>query len=440
MSIFTSLRNFARDAGSSASVFIICLLPMFLALGGLAIDGSNALRVHTILQATADAAAHAAAFELPNKTTAAETASSYVEKNLSSTNNGILLAGNDFQAGNWDTNARVFTPDAAPLNGVRVVLRRSEGNGNALPTTFLRLIGRNSWDVSVSAVAATTGGNCVLALSTDGAEGIHSNGAPFAQLGCNIMSNSSATCHGHDLGAPIGSAHEANNGCGIIKRSNVPKISDPYEALEDNIPPDPCGGIYPQLPAHHGLPLPLTNQWAGTKNLSGNVIVCGDLQLASDVTIIAPSNAVLVVENGDLNTNGYKLQTNSGSALTIVFSGSNTGGYSHIPTGTGTLEFNAPTSGPWSGVAIYQDPDLTSGVDFTYAGNSPTWNISGLVYMPHASMTFSGAINKSHNGHSCFAMVINDITINGTGSIYDQGDCRAAGLSLPGADRAQLVE
>ncbi|MGI8568733.1 MAG: hypothetical protein ACR2KT_06505 [Methylocella sp.] len=36
-------------------------------------------------------------------------------------------------------------------------------------------------------------------------------------------------------------------------------------------------------------------------------------------TFTAPSNAVLVIENGQLDTNGYKLQTTSGSGLTIVF-------------------------------------------------------------------------------------------------------------------------
>ena len=102
----------------------------------------------------------------------------------------------------------------------------------------------------------------------------------------------------------------------------------------------------------------------------------------------------------------------------------------------------APASGPWSGVALYQAPNLTSGVDVSAAGNSPTWDITGLVYLPHSSVTFSGAVNKSSNGASCFGLVVNDITINGTGSILAHGQCAQAGLTLPSnpvAGRGQLV-
>ena len=165
--------------------------------------------------------------------------------------------------------------------------------------------------------------------------------------------------------------------------------------------------------------------------MSATTIVCGDLQLTGNTSLTTASpGSVLVIENGQLDTNGYTLQTAAGSALTVIFSGSS-GSYTHAPSGAGTLDFNAPTSGPWSGVAIYQDPALTTGVDISAAGSTPTWNISGLVYLPHASVLFSGAVNKSSNGASCFGLVVDNITINGTGEILKTGGCAAAGLNLP---------
>jgi hypothetical protein len=245
------------------------------------------------------------------------------------------------------------------------------------------------------------------------------------------MSNTTATCNGHNLNADIGDAHGTNSGCGNTANSGVPQASDPYAGRAANIPANTCGS-YPQEPAKKNDPaLPASNQWSGYKNLSGNVVVCGDLQLTGNTTINAPEGAVLVIENGRLDTNGYTLQATDGSALTIVFAGSNNASYQHVPTGGGTLDFAAPTSGPWSGIAIYQDPALTTNVDISAAGNSPTWDITGLVYLPHASVTFSGAVNKSTNGHSCFAMVVDNILINGTGSILAHGECAAAGLALP---------
>src|SRR5262249_17235407 len=147
-------------------------------------------------------------------------------------------------------------------------------------------------------------------------------------------------------------------------------------------------------------PLPAANQWIGLYSWSGTKVVCGDQQLTGITTITGTgAGAVLVIENGQLDLNGFTLL---GTNLTIVFSGTNGPSYQHILTGNGILDVAAPTSGVWSGVAVYQDPALTTNVDISYAGNSPAWNITGLIYLPHASVTFSGAVNKASTGMLCF--------------------------------------
>jgi len=221
----------------------------------------------------------------------------------------------------------------------------------------------------------------MLALGTSGGSDIVTNGAPKANMsGCNMMSDANATCNGHNLGAPYGIAHGTNNGCGVNEVSNAPVVPDPYSGLASNIPVNNCGGSYPQEPANKkGTPLPAANQWTGNYSWSGNKVVCGDQQLTGNVTINATgtTGAVLVIENGQLDTNGNTL-TSSGSGLTVVFTGTNAAGYTSAPTGGGTLNIAAPTSGVWSGIAIYQDPSLTNGVNISAAGNSPTWDISGV--------------------------------------------------------------
>ena len=290
---------------------------------------------------------------------------------------------------------------------------------------------------------------CVLSL---GPKGVRSNGAPKSAMACNTMSDTGSTCNGGDLGAPIGAAANTNNGCGINKYSNVKPITDPYAGLASNIPANSCGSNPPQLPTHKNDPaLPLSNQWQGLKSLSsGNNKVCGDLQLTGDVTIDAPvdplkGSAVLVIENGQLDTHGHSITTSDGSAVTVVFSGTNTncGSCIHAPTdstnsGNSKIDIAAPpappdgpANNPWKGVAIYQDPALTTGVDIGAAGNSPAWAITGLVYLPNASVTLSGAVNKAGYGLSCFAIVVKDITVNGTGMITPNGQCLPAGLTMP---------
>jgi len=328
----------------------------------------------------------------------------------------------------------VTISDTVPLTLSRVVGFRGNAaiDGRAM----------NSMTATAVATSGAAYSYCVLALAGSGQPGLTSNGAPNANLnGCNTMSNTSATCHGHNLNASIGNAAGTNSGCGNTQNSNVPAVADPYSGLAAYIPANTCSS-YPQEPVHrHDPALPESNQWIGTVTLSGNNIVCGDQQLTGSTTINAPNGAVLVIENGQLDTNGYTLRTASGSALTIVFSGTNPGSYQHIPTGGGTLDIAAPTSGNWSGVAIYQDPALTRNVDISAAGNSPTWNISGLVYLPHSTVTLSGAVNKSGYGASCFVLVVDNLTVNGTGSIFSNNtQCASGGLSAPqGGSRGMLV-
>jgi len=292
---------------------------------------------------------------------------------------------------------------------------------------------------------------CLLALGTSGQQDIVTNGNPKANMtGCSVMANTSATCNGHNLGAPYGLAHNTDNGCGVIQVSGVPQVTDPYASLASSIPSNAlnsCGGNFPQEDKHGNGATQWGGVWppANAISLGNNTwVVCGDQQLTQNVTVNTPSGAVLIVENGQLDTNSKTLSTASGSGLTLVFSGSS-GSYTHAPTGGGTLDIAAPTSGTWSGIAIYQDPNLTSGVDISAAGNSPTWNVSGLVYLPKSTVTLSGAVNKSSNGQSCFVMVMDEITINGTGDVLsgDSGNnCANAGLNTPKATipgRGQLV-
>ncbi len=290
------------------------------------------------------------------------------------------------------------------------------------------LNGQAAQTIQASATASANGVThqyCLLTLSTSNSS-LGTNGAPSTNLGnCSIMSDGGATCHGHNLGAAIGDAAGNNNGCGVNELSNVPVVADPYTHFASNIPTNTCGS-YPQEDKHGNGGTSLT----GTVNWSGNVILCGDQKLTGNVTINAPAGATIVIENGQLDTNGYTFQTASGSTATIVFSGTS-GSYTHAPTGGGTLNIQAPTSGNWSGVAIYQDPSLTSGVDISAAGNSPTWDITGLVYLPNANVTLSGAVDKSSNGASCFVMVSYTLQFNGTGDILKNGGCTAAGLAMP---------
>jgi Flp pilus assembly protein TadG len=431
------LRSLLGNGDGSFSVILAISATALIAAMGMGTEVTYWYLHERAMQNAADAAVIAAATNAGANyaTEAKAVAAQYGFQN--GTGNITVTATNPATATGCASNCYVVTvSDDVPmfLSGVIGYVGTVQVNGT------------NETKLTASSVAQSGGSYpyCLLALAGSGAEGIHTNGAPKADLqGCNIMSDTTSTCNGHNLNAAVGDAVGTNSGCGIVQNSNASPIADPYSGLASNIPSNTCGS-YPQEPTKKkGTPLPASNQWSGSQSWNGNKIICGDLQLTGDTTVSANTggSVVLVIENGQLDTNGYTLSTASGSQLTIVFTGTNSSSYTYAPTGGGTLDIQAPTSGPWSGVAIYQDPNLTTGVDISAAGNSPTWNISGLVYLPHSSVTFSGAVNKSSNGATCFTMVVDNILINGTGNIFaNDTQCGAAGLTQPkGGHRGQLV-
>jgi Flp pilus assembly protein TadG len=420
------LINFAKDERGAVAIIAGLALTVLIGIVGLAVDVGMWHHTGRALQNAADAAVIAAS---QNGTGSYQ----YEAK--------AVAAQYGFVDGAGGITVTALNNQTCP-DGATDCYQVTVAQASA-PRFFSPVVGLFSPSLAGSALAggSQTHSYCLLALATSGTDpAIVTNGAPKADLSnCSLMSNTGADCHGHNLNATYGDAHKTNNGCGITEASNVAAVADPYSSLATNIPTNTCGGIYPQEPAKKkDPPLPASNQWsAGTTiALPATKIVCGDLQLQSDkngdpVTVTTASpGSVLVIENGQLDTNGVTLKTAANSALTIIFSGT-AGSYTHAPTGGGTLDFPAPTSGTWQGIAIYQDPALTTGVDISAAGNSPTWDITGVVYLPHSSVTFSGAVNKSSNGASCFELVVDNITINGTGSILARGGCAAAGVTLP---------
>jgi Flp pilus assembly protein TadG len=424
---------FVSNERGASIVLIGLTLPAFVGAMGLAAEISYWQLHHRAMQNAADAAAIAAATNGGANYAAEAKAVTANYGFTDGSGNVSVSATNPSTAPGCTTNCYVVTlTDQVSLFLSQVVgyLGSTTVNGKRVTT------------ISATAVATVNPAYsyCIVALAGSGKAGISANGVPDANLnGCNVMSNTSADCTGHDLNARFGDAHGTSSGCGTTQHSGRPTASDPYASLASNIPANTCNGTYPQEPSgKNDPPLPPANQWAGSYALPAVNVVCGDQQLTGNTNM---SNTVLVIENGQLDTNGFTL---SGTGLTVVFTGTNGGSYQHIPTGGGTLNITAPTDGAWSGVAIYQDPNLTTNVDVSAAGNTPTWDISGLVYLPHSSVTLSGAVNKSANGESCFNLVVDNITINGTGDIYasnDQKSCKNAGINtqIQGGNRGTLV-
>jgi hypothetical protein len=423
-------RRFRASKTGNIAITAALVSPVLLGAFGLGTEVTSWYSIQRKMQNAADSAASAAATN-GSDSFAAEARAVSARYGFTNGQDGVVVTALDKQACPDGTGEcyQVTVKKPVPLSLSKMV---GYNGDTQIKKTRAKLLTASAMAIQDEAPRPY----CIVALANSGVSpALRTNGAPKADLvGCNVMSNTDATCNGHDLNADVGDAFGTNDGCGVKRNSHVAKIKDQYAVLASNIPEVLCQNGFAKLTKKNKEDgtFPAVNELHGSYNWGKAPDGCGDMRLTADVIVNTDANgAVLTIRNGNLDLNGHTLQTSDGSALTIIFTGENNGNYGHVLTGNGTLDIRAPAKGVWSGVAIYQNPSLKTNVDISEAGNSPTWKITGLVYMPNADVTFSGAVNKSSFGASCFTMVVDSLLINGTGSILAHGQCGQAGLTMP---------
>jgi Flp pilus assembly protein TadG len=437
----THASRLRKDQRGNIAVMMGLLLPILVGALGLGFEVTDWYMQTRKMQNAADSAALAAA-DNNSPSYAVEAAAVAAQYGfVSGANNVTVTATNTAPCPSGGSDCyKVTITSKLPLYLSQVVGYAGDGNRQ-----------KNLASAAVAKHMLKQQPICLLALNTF-AQALTGNGSPNTNFqGCTVMSNADTVCNGSNLYADFGLAAHNSVGCGAIQFSDVPPVSDPYSVLAANLPPKincPPSGFPTTTWSTSGPP-------AGTQSSSGGVNyvqVCGNLQLGANIgTSSTPWNpstpTVLVIENGNLNLDNLALHSKN---VTVVFS-AGTNGKSGIPTDAnnhtqGLLDVQAPVSGPWSAVALYEDPRVAppNPTSLSYFGNKPAWEISGLTYFPLLDVTLSGVVNKSSNGAQCMVMVASTITVNGTGSFYPQSPagCAAAGLIMPTTPiptRAQLV-
>jgi Putative Flp pilus-assembly TadE/G-like len=137
------------------------LMMALMAMVAFAVDIGYIAEAHTQLQRSADASALAAACKLPNLAQATLAATNTANQNKTSIT--PALKSSDIVFGFWNRRTSTFTspkPVGRPYNAVKITLRRTAANGNALGLFFGRFLGRNTTDVIETAIAFGDRGLC----------------------------------------------------------------------------------------------------------------------------------------------------------------------------------------------------------------------------------------------------------------------------------------
>ncbi len=511
----TTARKFLGErAGNIATVTALMIVPL-IGISGLGIEVSDWWLTKRALQNATDSAAIAAATNAGIQ--CANNGSTWTTSNTTITCSSLATNCTSATAANYKTfdcealaTARKYGfVDGS--NSVTVTAALSTVNcpdsstgcytvtiAKTLPIRFMRAVGlTGSETVRASAVASSptqSGQYCIMGLGPDGKQGddilLSGGGSKIDLGGCDTYSADGDKCNGQNgkadfginIGAYVGTVNA--NACGaspkqvsLIPESSINDVNGvSYDSLNSSIPADTCGGTYNQISngtvaAANRLSGTIdTTTWSsftsGGKTINYKII-CGDAQLTAATTLnTGNGGAMLIVENGQINLNSYKL-TGSGTGLTVVFSGSSasvassnlassSNAVNYSFQGTGTADFSAPSSGTFSGIAVYYNPNLVDvaaknnknpaeSVDWNYTGNGYQFDLTGLIFAPKSQIQITGAINHATAGYACIGFIVDSVQVSGTGAIFPDpaSQCSLAGLTLPSVSavvRTSLIQ
>jgi len=427
-------------------VFVALLITVLLAFAGLAIDMGVLRYEKRLQQSAADAAAIAGASNLAygGVTSAAQSAAaangfnSGSDKVSDCTGSGAAVGTVCVQVNNPPASG----PHAGNNNYVEALV------GAVHATYFMKVLGINKEAITARAVATNLSGGpssgCLYTLGPPASsiEGVNLNGSAFLNATtCGIIDNGNFNTKGNALTVNAGSFGVSGNpnvsgpggtvtcsAPGPCPTYGMPAAADPLAKLTPPSKPAPFSGC------------PATGCDVSTSNTQ-------TLQPGTYNSITFGKNSTVTLSPGIYYIDGAGGVTFGGSA-TVKGSGVMfyfTGSASINAVGGGNqvsnIQLSAPTTGPYAGILMYQDPNDTNtgpgpNKGPTLGGDDKSF-FDGVLYFPKDQLTFFG--NSKSTGYSAGIVVADAIALSGNPTVNLQG---AAGLP-PGTDpilNAVLVE
>ncbi|HTS41729.1 MAG TPA: TadG family pilus assembly protein [Xanthobacteraceae bacterium] len=202
MNYVRSFKQLLRDQRGAILVITTIYLPVIVGFMTLAIDMSYVLRMQNMLQVTADSAALAATWNLPNASSVT-VAQQYATDNMPTSKYGTVLVASDVTLGLWSSTCATpstlscFTaiPTAScttsNCNAVKVVTRMATANGNPLQLFFASMIGWSNFNVSATAIATYGVGSGSAAFNMEIINDVSASFAPeySANTACPAAGN-----------------------------------------------------------------------------------------------------------------------------------------------------------------------------------------------------------------------------------------------------------
>ncbi len=416
-SVFSTLRNMARDTRGNVSVLAgLAAIPL-VAAAGVALDHSRAVRADTELQTIADSAALAAAAGTNISGTIAEK----IAQRKAIAENYL-----DLHLANFEDGAVSGTPNViVGPNTVDVVIN-ADVDGSLVNVMNEEPDAGTKMNVSVSSKAAFSKDSYLCLLSTNMTEedSIYFNGnSEFTASVCTVQANSD---HATAM-RTWGSAEATSDGfCAVGGWAGTSFV------------PTPEAGCTPKLDPYADLVLPTVGPCDFTnkevKNETAGLtpgVYCGGIDLSTHaIANFAPG--LYIIKDGELDLGAHSTLN---APVGVVFYLTGNLAKVYIASG-GVVTINAPKPGEgvgaaadYIGFAFMQDRTTGIGNENIIQSGGDV-NINGAFYAPNQILTVWA--NGDMNGASSyFPIIVNQFEMSGNATLHVKLDWEAAGYPEP---------
>jgi hypothetical protein len=395
------------------------LIALFLAFGGLVLDGGRIYFEKRRMQAAADAAAYGGALELKRG----------LRPNLN-LEDEIITAGrvdariNGVQHGvNTIDVAINHPPTTGPNTG-------STGHVEAIitqtvPTFFMRVLNINTATVRARGVAGLEGNGdaCVIALDPDDRGALRVAGTALLDAQCGVLSNSFDSC-GMEVN---GNAEVHGTWIGVAGQHCGGGLYDPPAQNGALQLIDPLARM--TAPAHASV-TPVFNN-VSVHNGTANFVpgyYSGGIKISGSSSVVNFAAGLYILASGMDISGG----TITGDDVTFY----NVGNKYISISGATSVELSAPTSGPQQGMLFWGDVASPNGNPGHLIRGTSQTSFTGAIYFPTQHVDWAGT---NDTVGEWTMLVANTIDITGSGSVTQNINPPPPG-ALPQVTTATLVE
>ena len=335
---------------------------------------------------------------------------SYAEKN------GFLNTGTQTVSMEANTTAPPGVAGNSPSYWVKATV------GAQPYTLFGSFGGVTRFSINASAIGAVSyvsSAGCLYILDSTAASAFLASGNVTVTTTCGIFVNSTAS----NAFSVTGSSHVTATQIFVTGGSSITGTA--------SASPTPTTGAATQADPFAGVSMPaFSNTCDFTGKSVGNAntatlnpgTYCDGISITG-AAVVTVNPGLYIINGGSLSV-GYSARL-TGSHVTFFI----TGQYGHTPgpvafTGTSVVTLSAPNTGTYEGLLFLQDRNLTYGGTNSFA-NSTTSSLTGTLYFPTTTITYSGA---SATG-SYTAMVAKRVSFSGSADFKNDPTGQYTGLA-----------